>query len=408
MELFNYSLLLHDMSGTRELFFRHLAQTSEFPMGLEIERAEGIYLIDTDQKKYVDLISGIAVSNLGHSNPEIQAAIIEQVKKNMHVMVYGEFIQSPQVNLATALTALLPESLSSVYFVNSGSEAVEGALKLAKRFTGRSEFISFNKSYHGSSNGALSLIGDRSMQQGFFPLLPGITRIDFNDIEQLNKITNAHAAVFIEPIQGEAGIRIADAEFLKALRKKCSETGTMLIFDEIQSGYGRTGKLFAFEHYNIVPDILLLAKGFGAGMPLGAFIASEKIMACLKNDPILGHITTFGGHPVSCAASLTALKIISENDLLKKITEKELRFKSRLIHPQIKEIRGIGLMLAVQLSDFDFVQKVIRHCIELGLVSDWFLFCDSALRIAPPLTISLEEIDQSCDILLMALNKASA
>lgn len=392
------------VSSNRELFLRHLAQTSDFPMGVEIAYGKGSFLFGPNGEQYLDLISGIAVSNLGHQHPVINQAIIDQVHHNMHVMVYGEFIQSPQVKLAEKLTSLLPLQLNAVYLVNSGSEAVEGAMKLCKRYTGRAEIIACHLAYHGSLQGALSMIGDRHMQDGFFPLLPGISRIGFNNLSEINHITEKHAAVFVEPVQGEAGIRVADLAFLQALRKRCDETGTLLVFDEIQSGYGRTGKLFAFEHYGVVPDVLLLAKGFGGGMPLGGFIASQEILSCLRNDPVLGHISTFGGHPVSCVASLAALHVILDEALMEQIPAKEKLFREKLTHPAIKEIRGIGLMLAIQLPDFDFVLQVIHECLRLGLISDWFLFSDSSLRIAPPLNISFPEIELACSILQQAIS----
>lgn len=384
------------MSTQRQLFFEHMAMTSDTPMGLEITHAEGNYLVDVNGKKYLDLISGIAVSNLGHGNEKIKKAVIDQVNQNMHLMVYGEYIQSPQVKLAERLTSLLPGELNSVYFVNSGSEAVEGALKLAKRFTGRTEMISYKNAYHGSTQGALSIIGNEEYKNSFRPLLPDIKQIRFNVIEDLSEISERTACVIIEPIQGEAGIRVADENYLKQLRKICSDKNVLLIFDEIQSGYGRTGKLFAFEHYGIAPDILLLAKGMGGGMPLGAFISSQEIMSSLRNDPVLGHITTFGGHPVCCAASLAALDEITSSGLMNEIQTKENLFRSLLVHKNIKEIRSKGLMMAIELGSFEKVQQVITGCMEKGLITDWFLFCETALRIAPPMTISEEEIEFAC------------
>lgn len=372
-------------------------------MQLEIEKAEGNYMFDSNGKKYLDLISGIAVSNLGHNHPEIKKAIIEQVNSHMHVMVYGEFIQSPQVKLAKALSDKLPENLDSVYFVNSGSEAVEGALKLAKRFTGRTEIISCKNAYHGSTHGALSIIGSEEWKNSFRPLLPDTRQINFNNWEDLKFISEKTACIIIEPVQGEAGVRIANDFYLDALRKKCNETGTLLIFDEIQSGFGRTGKLFAFEHFNVIPDILLLGKALGGGMPLGAFISLNEIMKVLQSNPVLGHISTFGGHPVCCAASLAALNVLSDSKYVEEANEKSELFKQLLVHPEIKEVRGIGLMLAVELRDFDFVQQVIKKCIEGGLITDWFLFNDCSLRIAPPLTITNEEIKNACQIILKAL-----
>lgn len=391
------------MSSYRRLFLEHLAQTSDFPMAVEIARAEGCYMYGPDGKKYLDLIAGISVSNLGHGNPAIKKAIKEQVDTNMHLMVYGEFVQASQVKLATALHKATHPTLTQTYFTNSGSEAIEGAMKLAKRFTGRAEIACMHNAYHGSTHGALSMIGGSEMQKGFHPLLPGINRLHFNRFDDLHLITHATAAVFVEPVQGEAGVRPANPFWLEALRKKCDETGTLLVFDEIQTGYGRTGTFFAFQDYGIIPDILVLAKGMGGGMPLGAFMARSEIMDCLRRDPILGHITTFGGHPVSCAASLAALEILLHSDILQQIPAKEELFRSLLVHEKILEVRGKGLILAMEIGSFDYVQEVIHRCIEAGLISDWFLFCDSALRIAPPLTITEGEIKEACSILIQCL-----
>jgi acetylornithine/N-succinyldiaminopimelate aminotransferase len=388
------------MSTTRQLFLQHLAQTSDFPMGLEIVRGEGNYLIDVNGKKYLDLISGIAVSNLGHSNPAIVNAVVEQAKTNMHAMVYGEYVLGPQVNLATKLTSLLPSNLSSVYFVNSGSEAVEGALKLAKRFTGKSRIISFNNSYHGSTHGALSLGGNEEMRNAFRPLLPEIMRIDYNNFDALKSINESTAAVIIEPIQAEAGMILPVNNYLEKVRELCTKHKALLIFDEIQTGFGRTGKLFAFEKYNVIPDVLLLGKAFGGGMPLGAFISSNEIMGTLKNDPVLGHITTFGGHPVSCAASLAALTILTDTKIVETVYEKGKLLTSLLLaNKKIIEVRGTGLMFALQLNDFDQVQTVIKQCLEKGIILDWFLYNNSSIRIAPPLTITNEEIEMVCKTL---------
>lgn len=391
------------MSILRQQFIQHLAQTSDMPMALEIVSANGNYQFDKSGKKYLDLISGIAVSNLGHNHPEIKKAIQTQLDAHLHLMVYGEFIQSPQVKLATELATLLPENLASVFFVNSGSEAVEGALKLAKRFTGRTEIISFKNAYHGSTHGALSIIGSEEWKNSFRPLLPDVRQMHFLNWDDLNFITEKTACVIIEPVQGEAGVRIGNELYMQALRKKCNETGTLLIFDEIQSGIGRTGKMFAFEHFNVVPDILVLGKALGGGLPLGAFVSSNEIMSVLQTNPVLGHITTFGGHPLCCAASLAALQILQREKYISEAAEKGNLFKKLLVHPEIKEVRGIGLMLAVELSDFEFVQKVIKKCIEKGLITDWFLFCDYSLRIAPPLTITPVEIKMACEIILESL-----
>lgn len=393
------------MSTLRNQFLNHLAQTSDMPMALEIVSADGNYQYDKNGKKYLDLISGIAVSNLGHNHPEIKKAIQTQLDAHLHLMVYGEFIQSPQVKLASELAKLLPDNLSSVYFVNSGSEAVEGALKLAKRYTGRTEIISFKNAYHGSTHGALSIIGSEEWKNSFRPLLPDVRQIHFLNWDDLNFISEKTACVIIEPVQGEAGVRIGNEFYLQALRKKCNETGTLLIFDEIQSGFGRTGKMFAFEHFNVVPDILLLGKAMGGGLPLGAFISSAEIMKVLQSNPVLGHITTFGGHPLCCASSLAALKVLQGEKYIDEAEEKGNLFKDLLTHPEIKEIRGIGLMLAVELRDFEFVQKVIKNCIEHGLITDWFLFSDCSLRIAPPLTITHDEIKSACEIILNALEE---
>lgn len=388
------------MSSTRQLFLQHVAQTSDFPMALEIERGQGNYLIDVNGKKYLDLISGIAVSNLGHSNPAIVNAVIDQVKTNMHTMVYGEYVLGPQVRLASALANILPDSLSSVYFVNSGSEAVEGAIKLVKRFTGRSKIVSFNNSYHGSTQGALSLGGSEEMRNAFRPLIPDIARIDFNDEKQLACIDANTAAVIIEPIQAEAGVVLPNENFLKNVREQCTKHGALLIFDEIQTGFGRTGNIFAFQKFNVVPDILLLGKALGGGMPLGAFISSASIMGSLRNDPVLGHITTFGGHPVSCAASLAALDYLRNSDLIKSAEAKGKLFVQLLSgNKKIKAIRGTGLLMALQLNDFDQVQAVIKKGLEKGIITDWFLYNNSCIRIAPPLTITEEEIRMVCESL---------
>ncbi len=388
----------------RQLFLLNVAQTSNSPRLLEIEKAEGIYLYDGKGKAYMDLVSGFAVSNTGHRHPAVVQAIKDQVDLYMHLSVYGEFVQSPQVKLAEKIISLLPESLNSVYFVNSGTEATEGAMKLAKRFTGRPEIIACKNSYHGSSQGALSLMGNEDFKQAYRPLLPGIRFINFNQQQDLEQITTETAAVIVETIQGEAGIRVPDLEYMLLLRHKCFETNTLLILDEIQSGLGRTGKLFAFEHYNIVPDILLTAKAFGGGMPLGAFIASKHIMNALKENPILGHITTFGGHPVCCAAGLASLEVILKENLMKDVPEKEALFRQLLHHPEIKEVRGKGLMLSIQLNDFNQVENVSKRCVENGVIVDWFLHCETALRVAPPLIINLEEIRKACAVILEAID----
>lgn len=387
------------------MFLRHLAQTSSAPMFLEIEQAAGIYLIDKDQKKYIDLISGISVSNVGHRHPHVLQAIEAQLKKYMHLMVYGEYIQSPQVLLSKKLTALLPPTLDNVYFVNSGSEAVEGAMKLAKRYTGRTEIIACRNAYHGSTQGALSLMSSEYFMQSFRPLIPGISFIDFNEEDQLSFITSSTAAIFIETVQAEAGIIPANAHFLKKVRQKCNETGTLLVMDEIQTGFGRTGTLFSFEQYQVVPDILLLAKGMGGGMPIGCFIASKKIMQTLSDNPVLGHITTFGGHPVSCAAAIATLEVVCEEIGNSKIIEKEKIFLKHLKHPLIKAIRSKGLLIAIEFETEKINKAVISKCIENGVIVDWFLFNSQSMRIAPPLIISEQEIKQACEKILLSLDQ---
>jgi len=392
------------MLTDRQLFLNNLAQTSDSPLALEIVKAEGIFLFDASGKKYIDLISGISVSNTGHRHPSVVKAIKDQADKYLHLMVYGEYIQSPQVKLAGVLADLLPEKLNNCYFVNSGSEAVEGALKLAKRFTGRKKIVAFKNAYHGSSHGALSVIGDKSYQIPFEPLLPGVEHIEFNSINDLKVITAETACVIIEPVQGEAGIIVATQEFLTALRKRCDETGALLIFDEIQTGMGRTGTMFAFEKYSLIPDVLLLAKGLGGGMPIGAFISSREIMQTLTVNPVLGHITTFGGHPVSCAAALASLGVILDEKLAESVqTKSDLFVKLLSKSPFITEIRVLGLMIALQLDNYAHVKKVIDYCIEEGVIIDWFLFNDSSIRIAPPLTISEDQIREACQVILKAL-----
>lgn len=393
------------MISLRTLFLQHVAQTSDSPLGLEIKRAEGVFIYDTHDRAYLDLISGISVSSIGHCNPAVVKAIQEQSKRYLHLMVYGEYVQAPQVEYAVALTELLPENLSQVYFVNSGSEANEGALKLAKRFTGRTELIGFEKAYHGSTHGALSMMGDESFKNAFRPLLPDVRHLPFNSIEELQQITNRSAAVLVEPIQGEAGAIVPDREFLVALRRRCNEVGALLIFDEVQTGFGRTGHLFAFQKFGVVPDVMTIAKGMGGGMPLGAFVSSAEIMGCLKTNPILGHITTFGGHPVSCAAAKANLQFILEENLVESVYEKEMVFRSLLNHPLIMEVRGSGLLLAVELGNAALVQATIAKCLGRGVIADWFLFCDTALRIAPPLIITEEQIRLACNAIISSLEE---
>lgn len=393
------------MLTQRQLFLSHLAQTSPIPLGLEIVRAEGCYLYDNEGKKYLDLISGISVSNIGHRHPKIINAIKDQVDKYLHLMVYGEYIQAPQVAFSKLLTDNLPSSLDCVYFTNSGTEATEGAMKLAKRSTGRSEIIGCINSYHGSTQGALSIAGDEWFKNAFRPLIPGTRQIRFNNFDDIELISANTAAVFIEPIQGEAGAILPKQGYLDSIRNRCSEVGALLVFDEIQTAFGRTGMLFNFQQHNIIPDILLLGKALGGGMPLGAFISSNSLMTNLTNNPVLGHITTFGGHPVCCAAGKAALEVLIESDLISQVPEKENLFRKQLIHPGIRAIHGQGMLLAVELEDFDIVQKVIQYCISNGLITDWFLFNDKCIRIAPPLTISKEEIEWACSIIKKALDQ---
>ncbi|WP_036600874.1 aspartate aminotransferase family protein [Olivibacter sitiensis] len=391
----------------RQLFLLNTAQTSTSPRLIEVEKAEGIYLYGPNGEKYMDLVSGFAVSNIGHRHPRVVQAVKDQVDKYMHVTVYGEFIQAPQVLLATELIALLPKSLNTVYFTNSGTEATEGAMKIAKKYSGKSKFIAARKAYHGSTQGALSLIGDEKFRTPFEPLLPNVEFIQYNDKDELDKIDENTAAVILESIQGEAGIRVPDLAYMQAVRKKCDETGALLILDEIQTGFGRTGKLFAFEHYLIVPDILLLAKGLGGGMPLGAFVTRHEIMDVIKDNPILGHITTFGGHPVSCAAGLASLQAILDEHLMDKVEEKHRLFRQLLVHPSIKEIRGKGLMMCIQLDTFYQVENISKYCAEHGIMIDWFLHHETALRLAPPLIISDKQISEACQVILQGIEKYS-
>jgi acetylornithine/N-succinyldiaminopimelate aminotransferase len=395
----------------RQLFLANLAQTSKFPLSLEINKAEGIYLFDALGKSYIDFISGIAVSNVGHRHPAVLTAIQQQLEKYLHVMVYGEYIQSPQVILANKIAQTLEQyvtpmgqKLSSVYFTNSGTEAVEAAMKLVKRVTQRTEIISAKNAYHGSTQGALSL-GEEHFKNNFRPLLPQIRKIERNNFASLEAISEKTAAVFFEPIGGEVGAIPATNEFMMALAEKCKECGTLLVFDEIQSGFGRTGKFWAFEHSCVVPDIVLAAKGMGGGMPIGAVIASHEVLSVFTENPILGHITTFGGHPVSCAASIATIDVLVNENLIQQVSEKEKLIRTYLVHPKIEKIEGKGLMLAAKLGSFQRVQETISNAIPMGLITDWFLYCDDSIRIAPPLTITEEEIKISCEILRKALEE---
>lgn len=390
----------------RELFFRNVAQTSPSPLALEIQKARGVFLYDTSGRRYIDLVSGVSVSNVGHSNPEVVDAVKLQAENYMHLMVYGEIIEAPQVLHAQLLSSLLPENLDTIYYVNSGSEANEAALKLAKRATGRREIISCYNSYHGSTHGVLSIMGSEVYKSSYRPLLPETRLINFNNAQDLSLITEKTACVIIEPVQGEAGVILPEEGYLDALRKRCDYTGAILIFDEVQTGFGRTGKLFAFQKYGVIPDILTMAKALGGGMPLGALAASAKLMNKFQFNPPLGHITTFGGHPVSCAAALASLKILTREDWISKAQEKGEMFVQLLINNEnIKEIRNAGLLLAVELKSAAMADRIIKVLLEEGVMSDWFLFNANSFRIAPPLSITFEEIDLAAERILIALNK---
>lgn len=402
----------------REFFLRHVAQTSATPIALEIAKAEGCILYGADGKEWLDLIGGVSVANIGHRHPKVIEAIQKQLEAYLHIMVYGEFIETPQVQYAKLLTENLPATLNCVYFTNSGAEATEGAMKLAKRVTGRTQIIAFNRSYHGSTQGALSVMGDEYWRNAFRPLLPDVLHLKYNSFESLKEINDQTACVIAETVQAEAGIIIPSKEWMQALRKKCTETGALLILDEIQAGFGRTGKLWGFEHFNIIPDILLLGKALGGGMPLGAFIADKKLMDVFTNNPVLGHITTFGGHPVCCAAGMAAMKVLigrqnsvpSEDrngvpvSIIDAVAAKEKLFKSLLVHPKIKAIRSFGLWMALEFDSFETNKKIIDACIADGVMTDWFLFATDCLRISPPLVIGEEEVRRACGVIAVACN----
>jgi acetylornithine/N-succinyldiaminopimelate aminotransferase len=392
------------MLTPRQLFLRHQAQTSEFPLLLEIERAEGVYMYTPDGRRILDLISGIGVSNVGHRHPRVLQAIHDQLDKYLHLMVYGELVQAPPARLAHALAATLPPPLDTVYFTNSGAEAIEGALKLAKRHTGRTGLVSSINAYHGSTHGALSITGSESFKNSYRPLLPDVTHLRYNELADLSLITEHTAAVVLETVQGEAGVRVPTPGYLPAVRQRCTEVGALLILDEIQCGFGRTGTQWAFEQFGVVPDILVCAKGMGGGMPIGAFISSPEIMVGFQTNPILGHCTTFGGHPVSCAASLATLQVIQDENLLVSVAAKADRVRANLQHPAIRAVRNCGLLMAVEFESFDVLKPIIDHALaEENILTDWFLFCDNSLRIAPPLTITEAEIDEACAGLLRAI-----
>lgn len=386
----------------RELFLRHIAQTSPAPLALEIVKADCCSLFDAAGKEYIDLIGGISVANIGHRHPKVIEAIQKQLDAYLHIMVYGEFVETPQVQYAKLLTDHLPTSLNVVYFTNSGAEAVEGAMKLAKRVTNRTQIIAFNNSYHGSTQGALSIMGDEYWRNAFRPLLPDVLHLAYNSFNSLNFITEQTACVITETVQAEAGIIAPSKEWMLALRKKCTDTGCLLILDEIQTGFGRTGKLWGFENFDIVPDILLLGKALGGGMPLGAFIADKKRMNTFTENPVLGHITTFGGHPVSCAAGMAAMKALLEEGWIETVKQKEELFKSLLVNPKIKAVRSFGLWMAVEFDSFETNKRIIDACIEEGVLTDWFLFASGCLRISPPLIISEEQIKKGCEVIIKA------
>ena len=391
--------------GVKESFIKLQGQTTPYPLAIEVASAEGMYITDKSGNTYLDLVAGVSACTIGHCHPRVVKSVQDQVQKYMHVMVYGEFIQDPQLELAKKLASLLPDTLNATYFVNSGVEAIEASMKLAKRYTGRSEIISFKNSYHGSTHGALSIMGTETYKQKYRPLLPDCRQIIYNDFNGLKRITEKTAAVIIEPIQGATGFVTPQKGFLNVVREKCNEVGALLIFDEIQTCFGRTGNLFGFETYNVIPDILCMAKGMGGGMPIGSFTTSTEKMHSLRENPMLGHITTFGGHPVVCAASLATLDELCETQLFREVDKKETLFRALLNHPKIKEIRGKGLMLAIELDDVDLCQKVVHRGIEKGIITFFFLFSKTAVRLSPPLTISEDEIRNAAKVILDILDE---
>jgi acetylornithine/succinyldiaminopimelate/putrescine aminotransferase len=394
------------MSFSQQTFLTHLAQTTPFPFLIMVEKAEGVYLFAPDGTRYIDMISGIGVSNVGHRHPKVLEAIRNQLDKHLHVMVYGEYIQSAPNLLAEKLVSLLPSSLNCCYFVNSGTEANEGALKLAKRVTGRSEIVSCRNSYHGSTHGSMSVSGNEIKKRTFRPLLPDVRFINFNETADLNLITNKTACVIMETIQGDAGVRVPSRKYLQAVRKRCSDTGALLILDEIQCGIGRTGTLFAFEQFDIVPDILTTAKAFGGGLPIGAFVSTYENMKMLTHDPMLGHITTFGGNPVCCAAALATLEVIETEKLLTEVESKGQMIEHLLHHPKIKEIRRIGLMFAIDFDSPERVNRIVEYCKQHGVIGYWFLSNPHSFRLAPPLNITENEIKEACGVILKAFENS--
>ena len=392
----------------RRQFLTHVAQTSPAPQLIEVARAEGVYFYTPEGKEYLDLISGVSVSNVGHANSAVVEAVCRQARDYMHIMVYGEMVERPQVEYATLIASLLPEPLNSLYFLNSGAEAVEGALKLAKRYTARTEMISMRRAYHGSTHGAMSMMGfpeGEEWKNAFRPLLPDCKAIEYNNLDDLQQITERTACVLCEPVQGEAGVRLPKDGYLAALRRRCTEVGALLIFDEIQTGMGRSGEMFAMTKFGVTPDIVCLAKAFGGGMPLGAFVSSNEIMNTLQSNPVLGHITTFGGHPVCCAAGLAATRYLIDNKVVEDVERKGALFESLLSgHPNVVEIRRNGLLLAVELGSSERLYKIMDMFIERGILSDWFLYCDTAFRISPPLVITDAEIYKCVEIIVNCLN----
>ncbi len=391
----------------RQLFLDHVAQTSTYPLMLEVQKAEGIYIYDTNGKAYYDLNSGISVSSLGHRHPRVVKAIKAQLDAYMHTMVYGEHVQSPQVSYAQLLSAQLSDSLNSVYYLSSGSEVIEAAMKLAKRVTGRYDIISAANAYHGSTQGAESLRSDHAYSRAFLPLLPGVKHIEFNDYQDLNKITTRTAAVIMEPVQAEAGVLPPAEGYLKAVRQRCDETGTLFVLDEIQTGFGRTGTLFAHQKYRVTPDILCIGKAMGGGMPIGALVANKDLLSAFTKHPDLGHITTFGGHPVTCAAALATLEVLLDAEFISEVAEKEAYVKERLQHTIVKEIRSSGLMMAVELTKRKYLKHVVGQAYELGALVDYFLFNSKSFRLAPPLIYKMEELETAMDIIVAALDYAA-
>lgn len=393
------------MADLRTAFLHHLAQTSPYPIALDVVEARGRHIHTRDGRRYLDLVAGLAVNNVGHGHPQVITAIMDQAERYLHVIPYGEFIQEPQVRFAERLASVLPQGLDCTYFVNSGTEANEAALKLAKRITGRTQLIACHKSYHGSTHGSLSITGNEEKRYRNRPLLPDVDFIPFNDPAGLAQITERTAAVVVEPIQGDAGVRVPNGAWMRALRARCKEVGAMLIFDEVQTGFGRTGELFAFMHFGVEPDILVLGKALGGGVPMGALVSSRERMHLFTYDPVLGHITTFGGHPLPCAAGLAALQVLIAEDLPANATRMGRLFKDLLRHPAIQEVRGVGLMLAVDLGEADRVQRVVHHCLDHGVLGFWFLSCPTAFRIAPPLSITADEVREACTVILSALDQ---